>query len=60
MTEEFGQVREYGVEVEVIAPGPLAGKAIVQAGLWALNYGYLTEIDHGGRLITAVDAPTPS
>jgi len=48
-------VREYGVEVEVVAPGPLVGKTIAEAGLRALNYGYLTEIDRGGRLITAVE-----
>ncbi len=55
VTEELDQVREYGVEVEVMAPGPLVGKTIAQAGLRALNYGYLTEIDRGGRLITAVE-----
>jgi di/tricarboxylate transporter len=55
VTEELDQVREYGVEVEVIAPGPLVGKTIAQAGLRALNYGYLAEIDRGGRLITAVE-----
>ncbi|MCR9190132.1 MAG: SLC13 family permease [Alteromonadaceae bacterium] len=53
--EELDQVREYGVEVEVVVPGPLVGKTIAQAGLRALNYGYLTEIDRGGRLITAVE-----
>jgi len=55
VTEELDQVREYGVEVEVMAPGPLVGKTIAQAGLRALNYGYLTEIDRDGRLITAVE-----
>lgn len=55
VTEELDQVREYGVEVEVMSPGPLVGKTIAQAGLRALNYGYLTEIDRGGRLITAVE-----
>mgnify|MGYP005807535811 CR=1 FL=1 len=50
VTEELDQVREYGVEVQVMAPGPLVGKTIAQAGLRALNYGYLTEIDRGGRL----------
>ncbi|KXS54500.1 MAG: TrkA domain-containing protein [Marinobacter sp. T13-3] len=54
LTEELDLVREYGVEVEVM-PGPLNGKTIAEAGLRALNYGYLTEIDRGGRLITAVD-----
>ncbi len=55
VTEELDLVRQYGVEVEVMAPGPLVGKTIAEAGLRALNYGYLTEIDRGGRLITAVD-----
>ena len=52
LTEELDLVREYGVEVEVM-PGPLDGKTIAEAGLRALTYGYLTEIDRGGRLITA-------
>lgn len=55
MREELDQVREYGVEVEVARFGPLVGKTIAEAGLRALNYGYLTEIDRGGRLITAVE-----
>lgn len=54
VSEELDQIREYGVEMEVI-PGPLVGKTIAEAGLRALSYGYLTEIDRGGRLITAVD-----
>lgn len=55
LKEELDQVREYGVEVEVISPGPLVGKTIAEAGLRALTYGYLTEIDRDGRLITAVE-----
>jgi len=55
VTEELDLVREYGVEVEVVTPGPLVGKTIAEAGLRALSYGYLTEIDRGGRLITAVE-----
>lgn len=54
-SEELDQVREYGVEVEVVSPGPLVGKTIVEAGLRALTYGYLAEIDRAGRLITAVE-----
>jgi di/tricarboxylate transporter len=53
--EELDQVRKYGVEVEVVSPGPLVGKSIADAGLRALNYGYLAEIDRDGRLITAVE-----
>lgn len=53
--EELDQICEYGVEVIVASSGPLVGKTFAQAGLRALNYGYLTEIDRGGRLITAVE-----
>ncbi|MCK0163993.1 SLC13 family permease [Marinobacter sp. S6332] len=53
--EELNQIREYGVEVEVVNSGPLVGKSIAEAGLRALNYGYLAEIDRDGRLITAVE-----
>ncbi|MGQ9427237.1 SLC13 family permease [Gilvimarinus sp. F26214L] len=54
LSEELDQVREYGVEVEVMEGGPLVGKTIAEAGLRALTYGYLTEIDRAGRLLTAV------
>jgi len=53
--EQLELVREYGVEVEVEATGPLVGKTISQAGLRHLTYGYLAEIDRQGRLITAVE-----
>ena len=53
--EELDQVRKYGVEVEVVSPGPLVGKTIAEAGLRALSYGYLAEIERDGRLITVVD-----
>ncbi|MEL0167856.1 MAG: SLC13 family permease [Pseudomonadaceae bacterium] len=53
--EQLEQVREYGVEVEVIAGGPLVGKTIAQAGLRHLSFGYLAEIERQGRLITVVD-----
>lgn len=55
LREELEEVREYGVEVEVLSPGPLVGLTVAQAGLRALKYGYLTEIDRQGRLITAVE-----
>ncbi|MGF2735321.1 SLC13 family permease [Marinobacter sp. DUT-1] len=55
LDEELEAVREYGVEVEVASRGPLVGKTIAEAGLRALTYGYLTEIDRQGRLITAVE-----
>ncbi|KEA64218.1 Sulfate permease, Trk-type [Marinobacterium lacunae] len=53
--EQLEQVREYGVEVEVEPDGPLVGRTIAQAGLRSLTYGYLTEIDRQGRLITAAE-----
>lgn len=55
VSEELEQVREYGVEVEVIATGVLVGRTITEAGLRAMNFGYLTEIVREGRLITAVE-----
>lgn len=55
VSEELEQVREYGVEVEVIGSGPLVGKSIAEAGLRALSYGYLAEIDRDSRLMTAVE-----
>lgn len=55
LNEELEQVREYGVEVEVVSPGPLVGRTVAEAGLRSLTYGYLTEIDRKGRLITAVE-----
>lgn len=55
VSEELDRVREYGVEVEVIAPGPLVGKTIAEAGLRALSFGYLAEIARDDRLITAVE-----
>lgn len=53
--EELDLVREYGVEVEVVESGPLAGKSIAEAGLRALGFGYLAEIERDGRLITVVE-----
>lgn len=53
--DQLEQVREYGVEVEVVAGGPLVGKTIAQAGLRHLSFGYLAEIERQGRLITVVD-----
>ncbi len=55
ISEELEMVREYGVEVEVVKGGALSGQTIAEAGLRALNHGYLTEISRAGRLITAVE-----
>lgn len=55
VSEELDRVREYGVEVEVIAGSALVGRTIAEAGLRALSFGYLAEIVREGRLITAVE-----
>src|SRR5690554_1717272 len=55
ITEDLERVREYGVEMEVLATGPLVGKTIAEAGLRALNHGYLAEILRNERLITVVE-----
>ena len=55
VSEELEAVREYGVEVEVIEHGPLAGRSVAEAGLRALQYGYLTEIERDGLLVTPVE-----
>lgn len=55
VTEKLEQAREYGVEMEVVAGGPIVGRTIAEAGLRALNAGYLAEIDRGGRLMTVVE-----
>lgn len=54
VNEQLDQVREYGVEVEVVAAGPLVGQTIADAGLRALSFGYLAEITRDDRLLTAV------
>ena len=53
--EELKEVREYGVEMEVEPGGPLVGKSILDAGLRALSYGYLAEIEREERLLSAVE-----
>lgn len=46
--------RQYTVEVEVEAGGPLVNKSVEQAGLRHLPGLYLVEIDRNGELLTAV------
>lgn len=55
VADELQKVREYGVEMEVLGKGPLVGKTVAEAGLRALQHGYLTEIDRGDHLITVVE-----
>lgn len=52
--EQLEQAREYAVEVEVEAKGPLVGKTIADAGLRSLAHGYLADIERHDHLLTAV------
>ncbi|OJA07260.1 SLC13 family permease [Halomonas sp. QHL1] len=56
--EQLEQAREYAVEVEVEAKGPLVGKTIADAGLRSLVHGYLADIERHGHLLTAVPPET--
>ncbi|MDR5875994.1 SLC13 family permease [Vreelandella gomseomensis] len=56
--EQLEQAREYAVEVEVEAKGPLVGKTIADAGLRSLAHGYLADIERHGHLLTAVPPDT--
>lgn len=53
LSEELEKVREYGVEMQVVAGGQLVGKTVAEAGLRALQHGYLAEIERAS-LITSV------
>ena len=59
LMEQLENAREYNVEMRISNPSPLAGKTIREAGLRNLAHGYLTEIQRGDRLLTAVGADTP-
>ncbi|MBM4266409.1 MAG: SLC13 family permease [Deltaproteobacteria bacterium] len=52
--EQFGDPREYSIEMLVEPKSPLAGKTIEAAGLRQLPNTYLAEIDRDGDLIPAV------
>lgn len=54
LSEELEKVREYGVEMQVVLGGQLVGKTVAEAGLRALQHGYLVEIERAGHLITSV------
>jgi len=54
MIEQFGDPREYSVEMVVEPGGPLAGKSIEQAGLRQLPNAFLAEIEREGEIIPAV------
>jgi len=53
--EQLDHAREYHVEMRIPAGSPLQNKTIQEAGLRHLKYGYLTDIQRGERLYTAVD-----
>ena len=54
MVEQFEHAREYRVEMIVTKGSALSSRSIQDAGLRNLSYGYLTEIQRGERLYTAV------
>lgn len=56
--EQAENVRQYGVDMRIDQGSGLIGKSIEQAGLRALQYGYLFEIQRGGNLLSAVSADT--
>lgn len=48
------KAREYWVEMRIPPGSPLLNRSIEAAGLRNLTYGYLTEVERGGNLFTAV------
>lgn len=52
--DQFGDPREYSVEMMVEPSGPLVGKTIEQAGLRQLPNTFLAEIERGGEILAAV------
>ena len=48
------KAREYWVEMTVPAGSPLIDRSIEAAGLRNLTHGYLTDVERGGHLFTAV------
>jgi len=51
---QFGDPREYSVEMMVEPNGPLVGKTIEQAALRQLPNTFLAEIERGGEILAAV------
>src|SRR5690606_15692327 len=52
--EQFGDPREYSVEMTVDPHGPLIGKSIEDAGLRQLPNAFLAEIERDGEIMPAV------
>lgn len=51
---QYGDARQYTVEMLVEESGPLVGKSVEEAGLRSLPAVFLIEIQRAGHLITAV------
>jgi hypothetical protein len=56
--EQLGAAHEYSVDVFVEEGGVLCQKSVEEAGLCNLSYGYLVEIQRGGRILLAVAPDT--
>lgn len=54
LVEQVESAREYHVEMRIPEGSPLHNKTIQDAGLRNLSHGYLTEIERGEQLYTAV------
>ena len=52
--EQFGDTRQYSVEMMVDPAGPLVGKTIEQAGLRQLPNAFLAEIEREGEILPVV------
>ncbi|WP_231849455.1 MULTISPECIES: SLC13 family permease [Glutamicibacter] len=55
---QMESAREYAVEFEVAAGGPLAGKSIAVAGLRNLAHGYLVRLERGSQEVVEVAPET--
>ena len=56
--EQADNARQYGVEMHIHKGSNLIGKSIENAGLRALQFGYLFEIHREGTLLSAVGSET--
>ena len=53
-SQPYAHAREYAVNMLVEHEGAIAGKTIAEAGLRDMQYGFLSEIQSEGRMISAV------
>jgi di/tricarboxylate transporter len=56
--EQADNARQYGVDMRIDKGSKLIGQSIEQAGLRALQYGYLFEIHRSNTLLSAVGSET--